>query len=160
MRGTRATLYHTTTVLFCSHTPLSVLLTPPVNMLSLSLSLSCPYRYQKRARLTLRPIRSRPKLTEREPSASFDSAERASFATSEFTTPWNFLSKSERVRDLVIFLPRNLLSSAISIACDARVLLSLYFSLFFFFSFYENRVGSFNRGPVPWLLARPLAGFE
>lgn len=26
--------------------------------------------------------------------------------------------------------------------------------------FREDRVGSLNRGPVPWLLARPLAGFE
>lgn len=34
----------------------------------------------------------------------------------------------------------------------AYTLYSLYFR--------EDRVGSFNRSPVPWLLARPLAGFE
>lgn len=73
--------------------------------------------------------------------------------------PREIFSPRSSVQAIVIFLPRNLLSLAVSIACDARILLSYIFSLFFF-SIYENRVGSFNRGPVPWLLARPLAGFE
>jgi len=48
-------------------------------------------------RRALRAIRSRPKLTEREPSASFDSNERANVTTSELTTPRN--SRSERASE-------------------------------------------------------------
>lgn len=71
------------------------------------------------------------------------------------------LGASERYERIVIFLPcLTLLALSLYRSRAVRLVLSISLSLSLIFFHRENRVGSFNRGPVPWLLARPLAGFE
>lgn len=91
------------------------------------------------------------KLTERETSASTRSDQRELRRTN--LQPRGISSPNKRT--IVTFLSSNLLPSLFRYP-DHPV----RWRVFFYFFLHQNRVGSFNRGPVPWLLARPLAGFE
>jgi hypothetical protein len=136
--------------------------------LSLPLSSSC---YRKRARLAPAGTAADPIATEayRTRTERLVRLERTRECDDERTyNPAEFpLGASERASERASVIvnsspPRNLLSSPSRYTDRVRCVLPPYlsFSLSSPLLHRENRVGFLNRGPVPWLLARPLAGFE